>query len=66
MARILAQQRQTGARFGEAAIALGLATTDDVLFALAKQYHYPYAAQAQRTLSPELVALNEPFSAMAE
>lgn len=66
VARILAQQRQTGARFGEAAIELGLATTDDVLFALAKQYHYPYAAQAQRRLSPELVALNEPFSAMAE
>jgi len=53
-------------RFGEAAIDLGLATTDDVLFALAQQYHYPYAAQDQRKLSPELVALNEPFSAQAE
>jgi polysaccharide biosynthesis transport protein len=63
---ILAQQRKTGVRFGEAAIELGLATTDDVLFALAKQYHYPYAAQEQRKLSPELVALNEPFSAQAE
>jgi polysaccharide biosynthesis transport protein len=66
VALILAQQRKTGVRFGEAAIALGLATTDDVLFALAKQYHYPYAAQEQRKLSPELVALNEPFSATAE
>ncbi len=64
--RILAQQRKTGMRFGEAAIELGLATTDDVLFALAQQYHYPYAAQDQRKLSPELVALNEPFSAQAE
>jgi polysaccharide biosynthesis transport protein len=66
VATILAQQRKTGARFGEAAIELGLASTDDVLFALAKQYHYPYAAQEQRRLSPELVALNEPFSATAE
>ena len=66
VAMILAQQRKTGARFGEAAIELGLASTDDVLFALAKQYHYPYAAQEQRRLSPELVALNEPFSAQAE
>ena len=66
VATILAHQRKTGVRFGEAAIELGLATTDDVLFALAKQYHYPYAAQEQRKLSPELVALNEPFSAAAE
>ena len=64
--RILAHQRKTGVRFGEAAIELGLATTNDVLFALAKQYHYPYAAQDQHKLSPELVALNEPFSAKAE
>ena len=64
--KILAQQRKTGVRFGEAAIELGLATTDDVLFALAKQYHYPFAPQEQRKLSPELVALNEPFSAQAE
>ena len=66
VATILAQQRKTGVRFGEAAIGLGLATTDDVLFALAKQYHYPYAPQEQRKLSPELVALNQPFSATAE
>lgn len=64
--KIVAQQRKTGVRFGEAAIELGLATTDDVLFALAKQYHYPYAPQEQRKLSPELVALNAPFSAQAE
>ena len=64
--KILAQQRKTGVRFGEAAIELGLASTDDVLFALAQQYHYPYAAQAQRKLSPELVTLNEPFSEQAE
>jgi polysaccharide biosynthesis transport protein len=64
--KILAHQRESGLRFGEAAIELGLATTDDVLFALAQQYHYPYAAQDQRKLSPELVTLNDPFSGQAE
>jgi polysaccharide biosynthesis transport protein len=64
--KIVAKQRKTGVRFGEAAIELGLASTDDVLFALARQYHYPYAAHDQRKLNPELVALNQPFSAQAE
>ena len=64
--KIVAHQRVTGMRFGEAAIELGLATTEDVLFALSRQYHYPYAAQDQRKLSPELVALNQPFSSQAE
>ncbi len=64
--QIVAHQRTTGLRFGEAAIDLKLATTEDVLAALAKQYHYPYAAQDRRELSPELVALNQPFSAQAE
>ena len=64
--KILALQRKKGLRFGEAAIELGLATTDDVLAALARQYHYPVAPKDQHKLSPELVALNEPFSAQAE
>jgi polysaccharide biosynthesis transport protein len=64
--QILALQRKTGARFGEAAIELGLANTSDVLHALAQQYHYPYAAQEQRQQSPELVTLNDPFSPQAE
>jgi chain length determinant protein tyrosine kinase EpsG len=64
--QILALQRERGIRFGEAAIQLGFASTDDVLFALAQQFHYPYAAEEQRKLSPELVALNQPFSVQAE
>ena len=63
---IVAQQRKSNMRFGEAAIELGLATTDDVLFALARQYHYPHANESERRASPELVALNQPFSAQAE
>lgn len=63
---ILAYQRQHGVRFGEAAVALKLVTPDDVLFALSQQFHYPYAPESQRKANPELVALNQPFSAQAE
>jgi chain length determinant protein tyrosine kinase EpsG len=64
--QILAHQRDKGVRFGEAAIALGFASTDDVLFALAQQFHYPYAPEERRNISPELVTLNQPFSLQAE
>lgn len=64
--RILRHQRETGSRFGEAAIALGLASADDVMFALAQQFHYPYATEERRRANPELVALNQPFGVQAE
>ena len=64
--KVLNHQREKGIRFGEAAIALGFASVDDVLFALAQQFHYPYAAEDRRKASPELVALNQPFSVQAE
>ena len=64
--RVLAHQKAKGIRFGEAAIALGFASTDDVLFALSQQFHYPYAAEDRRKANPELVALNQPFGVQAE
>ena len=64
--KILAYQLEYGVRFGEAAVALGFVNSDDVLFALAQQFHYPYAPEEQRKLSPELVVLNKPFSKQAE
>lgn len=64
--QVLAHQRASGLRFGEAAVALGLASRDDVLFALSQQFHYPYAPEEGRQLDSELVTLNEPFSARAE
>lgn len=63
---VLEHQRSHGLRFGEAAVALGYVSTDDVMFALAQQFHYPYAAEDQRGNSAELVALNQPFSHEAE
>ena len=64
--KVLAHQKAKGIRFGEAAIALGYASTDDVLFALSQQFHYPYAAEDRRKANPELVALNQPFGVQAE
>ena len=47
-------------------MALGFASRDDVLYALAQQFHYPYAPEAEQGVSEELVVLREPFSARAE
>jgi protein-tyrosine kinase len=63
---ILAYHRDNGVRFGEAAVALGLVSKEDVLHALAQQFHYPYATEERKKLAPELVTLNEPFGQRAE
>lgn len=63
---ILAYQKANGVRFGEAAVALGLANSDDVLWALAQQFHYPYAGEASTKLPAELVIATKPFSEQAE
>lgn len=64
--KILQYQRQHGVRFGEAAVSLGYASSDDILFALAQQFHYPYAPDEHKLVDPELVALTQPFSHQAE
>lgn len=64
--RILAHQRATGLRFGEAAVALGLVRDEDVVWALSQQFHFPYAAGSEARSSEELVLAHKPFSAQAE
>ncbi len=64
--RILAHQKSQGLKFGEAAVALGLANGEDVLWALSQQFHYPYAAGGGPQSSEELVLANKPFSHQAE
>lgn len=64
--QVLRYQRDKGMRFGEAAVALGLASPDDVLNALAQQFHYPLATAERRDASPELITLAQPFSVQAE
>jgi protein-tyrosine kinase len=63
---ILQYQREHNVRFGEAAVALGLANSDDVMWALAQQFHYPYSGEHDSTYSKELVVANSPFSPQAE
>ncbi|MCX2865278.1 polysaccharide biosynthesis tyrosine autokinase [Paucibacter sp. PLA-PC-4] len=64
--KIVRHQREKSVRFGEAAVALGFASSDDVLVALSQQFHYPYAPEERREASPELAALNQPFGVQAE
>jgi receptor protein-tyrosine kinase len=65
--QVLQYQRQHRVPFGEAAIALKFATRDDVLWALAQQFHYPYAAQGDvANLNEELITAIDPFSDESE
>lgn len=66
VAEIVNFAKDRGIRFGDAAVALGYASADEVLHALAEQFQYPYASPERRKVSAELVVLNEPFSAQAE
>jgi protein-tyrosine kinase len=63
---ILAHQQLAGSRFGEAAVELGIVSSDDVLYALAQQFHYPYSPVAKQQLNSELVTATQPFSKQAE
>jgi protein-tyrosine kinase len=64
--QILIFQREHGMRFGEAAVALKLATNDDVIWALSQQFHYPYAPESKRHANEELVVAANPFGDHAE
>lgn len=64
--QILEHQRRHRMRFGEAAVALKLATSEDVLRALAQQFHYPCAPPEGAEFHPELMAASDPFGDHAE
>ena len=64
--QVLAHQRSTGQKFGEAAVDLGFAKKEDVLWALSQQFHYPYAADGRKQVSSELVVATNPFDTPAE
>ncbi|HEX5373458.1 MAG TPA: polysaccharide biosynthesis tyrosine autokinase [Aquabacterium sp.] len=64
--RILSYQMQNGVKFGEAAVALGFAKEEDVLWALAQQFHFPYVNQANRKIAAEVIVGTKPFSDQSE
>lgn len=58
----LRYQQEHGVRFGDAVVAMGLARREDVVWALAQQFHYPYMPESERKLHPDLVVANQPFA----
>ena len=65
-ARTLERQQQDKLQFGDAALALGVLTKEDIDFALSKQFEYAYLSEQDTSLSPELVAAYKPFSRVGE
>jgi chain length determinant protein tyrosine kinase EpsG len=63
---ILRLQREQGLRFGDAAIQLGLLTKEDIDFAIARQFDYPYLLRGQSAVSEDLVAAYAPFTPQVE
>lgn len=64
--RILQFQKENGLRFGEAALALGLVKHEDIQFALAQQFDYPYLLPGESDLCADLVAAYHPYSQECE
>lgn len=59
-------QKRTGMRFGEAAVALALVSQEDVLWALSRQFRYPYLREPERARSAGIVMASDPYGAPAE
>lgn len=64
--RILHLQKESGMRFGDVAVALGIIQEADVQLALARQFNYPYLIRGHGSASDELVAAFEPFGPQVE
>lgn len=64
--RILRYAKEKGVRFGDAAVALRLATAEDVQQALARQFDYPYLVPGESDVARSVVAAWSPFSAQVE
>lgn len=63
---VLARQMEAGQRFGEAAVDLELVHPDDIKWALAQQFHYPFLLEGQQDRYPELVCATDPFDPRSE
>ena len=63
---IMDMQRAEGMRFGEAALRLGLITSDDLYHAIARQYDLPHMLAGSANIGRELVVARQPFHPRAE
>lgn len=64
--RIVRKQQERGLRFGDAAIALRILRTEDIQFALSRQFDYPYLIPGESSVSREVIAAYEPFGPHVE
>lgn len=64
--RVVEFQKVNNVRFGEAALALGLIGQEDIQYALARQFDYPYLAPGHTAFSSDLVTAYSPSSPEAE
>ena len=64
--RVLRLQKESGLRFGDAALKLGLITEADIQLVLAQQFDYPYFLPGEGNHSPGLVVAYQPFGAQVE
>ena len=64
--KILREQKQSNIRFGDAALSLGLLDQEDIQFALACQFDYPYLSHGDPSVSEEVIAAFRPFSSVVE
>ncbi|MDV3240829.1 MAG: chain length determinant protein tyrosine kinase EpsG [Methylocaldum sp.] len=64
--RVLHLQRETGLRFGEAALRLGLISEEDINRAISEQFDYRYLKPGQGNFSTRLIAAYQPFSHQME
>ena len=64
--KILRLQKERGIRFGDAAVQLKLVSEDDIRFALARQFDYPYLTAEDDSVGRELEAAYRPFTPVVE
>jgi protein-tyrosine kinase len=63
---VLLHQQSSGLRFGESAIALGLANPDEVMWALSQQFSYSYEPAESADVNGDLVLASQPFGDQAD
>lgn len=64
--RVLRHAKEKGLRFGDAAIALGLVTREEIERVVALQFGYPYVMRGESSVSHEVAAAYAPFSSQVE
>ncbi len=65
-AKVLRRQEETGLKFGEVAVQLGLVSVADVNEVIGKQFAYRYVLPGQSKIAREVIAAYDPFGDKVE